>query len=201
MFLAVTVPWFVAVSARNPSFLQFFFVHEHFARFLTKVHKREEPWWYFLSMLAIGALPWLLTMPRALRGAWLESKGDSGFKPLKFLLIFSAVTLLFFSVSSSKLAPYILPMMPALAAVIGASVAGSPTFARTMARITGLLMPVLVAGLVIYTMRRYGYFPRSAIHWLVGAVTVGVYGVWATWKRDVPVAASVWATAASAILG
>jgi hypothetical protein len=92
-------------------------------------------------------------------------------------------------------------MMPALAAVIGSSVAASPTFARTMARITGLLMPVLVAGLVIYTMRRYGYFPQSAIHWLVGAVTVGIYGVWATWKREVPMVAAVWATAASAILG
>jgi len=201
LFLVVTVPWFVAVSARNPSFLQFFFVHEHFARFLTKVHKREEPWWYFLSMLAIGALPWLLTMPRALRGAWLESKGDSGFKPLKFMLVFSGITLLFFSVSSSKLAPYILPMMPTLAAVIGASVAASPTFARTMARITGVLMPVLAAGLVIYTMRRYGYFPQSMIQWLIGALTVGVYGVWATWKREVPTAAAVWATAASAILG
>src|SRR5882757_4023830 len=201
LFLVVTVPWFVAVSARNPSFLQFFFVHEHFARFLTKVHKREEPWWYFLSMLAIGALPWLLTMPRALRGAWLESKGDSGFKPLKFMLVFSGITLLFFSVSSSKLAPYILPMMPTLAAVIGASVAASPTFARTMARITGVLMPVLAAGLVIYTMRRYGYFPQSMIQWLIGALTVGLYGVWATWKREVPAVAAVWATAASAILG
>jgi len=201
LFLAVTIPWFIAVSARNSSFLQFFFVHEHFARFLTKVHKREEPWWYFLSMLAIGALPWLLTMPRALRGAWLESKGDSGFKPLKFLLVFSGITLLFFSVSSSKLAPYILPMMPTLAAVIGASVAASPTFARTMARITGVLMPVLAAGLVIYTMRRYGYFPQSAIQYLIGALSVGVYAVWATWKREVREAAVVWATAASAILG
>ncbi|MBS0416760.1 MAG: phospholipid carrier-dependent glycosyltransferase [Proteobacteria bacterium] len=201
LFLAVTVPWFVAVSARNPSFLQFFFVHEHFARFLTKVHKREEPWWYFLSILAIGALPWLLTMPRALRGAWLESKGDSSFKPLKFMLVFSTITLLFFSVSSSKLAPYILPMMPTLAAIIGASVAASSTFARTLARITGVLMPVMAVGLFIYTMRRYGYFPQSAIQYLVGALTVGVYGVWATWKREVPAAAAVWATAASAILG
>ena len=68
LFLFVTAPWFVAVSARNPAFLEFFFVHEHFARFLTKVHKREEPWWFFLSLLAIGALPWLLTMPAAVRG-------------------------------------------------------------------------------------------------------------------------------------
>jgi 4-amino-4-deoxy-L-arabinose transferase-like glycosyltransferase len=200
LFLLVTVPWFVAVSARNPSFAQFFFVHEHFARFLTKVHKRTEPWWYFLSLLAIGALPWLLAVPAALRRAWLESGRESKFKPLKFILIFSGVTLLFFSASESKLAPYILPMMPALAAVIGASVAESPTFVRTMARVTGVLMPFLAMGFVVYTLRRYGFFPQTAVHWLVAAFSAGVYGVWATWKRDVPAAAAVWATAASAVL-
>ena len=200
LFLLVTVPWFVAVSARNPSFAQFFFVHEHFARFLTKVHKRTEPWWYFLSLLAIGALPWLLAVPAALRGAWLESSRETQFKPLKFILIFSGVTVLFFSVSESKLAPYILPMMPALAAVIGASVAESPTFVRTMARVTGVLMPLLAVGFVIYTLRRYGFFPPTAVHWLIAAFSAGVYGVWATWKRDVPAVAAVWATAASAIL-
>ena len=201
LFLLVTVPWFVAVSARNPSFAQFFFVHEHFARFLTKVHKRTEPWWYFLSLLAIGALPWLLTVPAALRSSWLERSGEYRFKPLKFILIFSGVTLLFFSISESKLAPYILPMMPTLAAVIGVSVAESPTFVRTMARVTGVLMPFMAVGFVIYTMRRYGFFPQTAVHWLIAAASAGAYGVWATWKRDVPPAAAVWATAASAILG
>jgi len=201
LFLVVTVPWFVAVSARNPSFLEFFFVHEHFARFLTKVHKREEPWWYFLGLLAIGALPWLLVVPGATRGAWLECTRENNFKPLKFLLIFSAVTLLFFSASSSKLAPYILPMMPALAVVTGVWMSSSPTFVRTLARVTGVLMPVLAVGLFIYTMRRYGYFPQSAIQWVIGAVVIGLYGVWATLRREVPAAAAVWATAASAILG
>ena len=201
LFLLVTVPWFVVVSARNASFLEFFFVHEHFARFLTKVHKREEPWWYFLGLLAIGALPWLFTVPAAVRRAWREHGVEKSFKPLKFLLIFSAVTLLFFSMSSSKLAPYILPMMPPLAALIGVSMSSSATFVRTCARVTGLLMPVLVAGFFIYTMRRYGYFPQSAIQWVIGAVVVGLYGVWATLKREVPSAAAVWATAASAILG
>jgi 4-amino-4-deoxy-L-arabinose transferase-like glycosyltransferase len=201
LFLLVTVPWFVAVSVRNPSFAQFFFIHEHFARFLTKVHKRTEPWWYFVSLLAIGALPWLLTVRAALRRAWLEPGRETQFKPLKFILIFSGVTFLFFSASESKLAPYILPMMPALAAVTGASVAESPTFVRTMARVTGVLMPFLAVGFVIYTMRRYGFFPQTAIHWLIAAFSAGVYGVWATWKRDVPAAATAWATAASAILG
>jgi 4-amino-4-deoxy-L-arabinose transferase-like glycosyltransferase len=201
LFLLITAPWFIAVSARNPSFAEFFFVHEHLARFLTTVHKRTEPWWYFLGILTIGALPWLGSMPAAVRRAWLESERDSQFKPLKFLLIFSAITLAFFSVSESKLAPYILPLMPPLAAVMGAHLGESPTFVRRMARISGALLAVLAAGFVVFAMRHYGFFPPTAIQWVIAASIAAAYGVFATWKRDLPLGASAWATAASAILG
>jgi 4-amino-4-deoxy-L-arabinose transferase-like glycosyltransferase len=203
LFLLVAVPWFVAVSARNPSFPEFFFVHEHFARFLTTVHKRAEPWWYFLGLLIIGALPWLWTLPGAVRRAWLESPRDNHFKPLKFLLIFCGVTLVFFSVSESKLAPYILPMMPPLAAIVGASVAENPAFVRRMAQFTGGLLLFLAVGFSVYAIRRYGFFPPAAIPWLIAASIAAVYGVLATWKARAPVTqtALVWATAASAILG
>jgi 4-amino-4-deoxy-L-arabinose transferase-like glycosyltransferase len=201
LFLVVAVPWFLAVSARNPSFAEFFFIHEHFARFLTTVHKRAEPWWYFLGLLVIGALPWLWALPAACRRAWLEYARDTRFKPLKFLLIFCAVTLVFFSVSGSKLAPYILPMMPPLAAIMGAHLADSPTFVRTMARVTGGLLLFLAVGFSVYAIRHYGFLPPTAIPWLIAASIAAAYGVFATWKRDVTGATLVWATAASAILG
>jgi 4-amino-4-deoxy-L-arabinose transferase-like glycosyltransferase len=201
LFLVITAPWFIVVSLRNPSFAQFFFIHEHFARFLTTAHKRTEPWWYFFSLLAIGALPWLVALPGSARAAWLESGRDNGFKPLKFVLIFSAVTLLFFSASESKLAPYILPMMPTLAAIVGAYLARSTTFVRRMARINAVLLPFLAVGLVVYTLRRFGFFPPSATPWLVSAAIAGVYGVFATWKRETTDVLAVCATAASAILG
>ena len=35
LFLAITAPWFVAVSLANPEFFRFFFIHEHVDRFLT----------------------------------------------------------------------------------------------------------------------------------------------------------------------
>jgi 4-amino-4-deoxy-L-arabinose transferase-like glycosyltransferase len=201
LFLVVAVPWFIAVSARNPSFAEFFFVHEHFARFLTTVHKRVEPWWYFLGLLVIGALPWLWALPGACRRAWLESSEDNQFKPLKFLLIFCGVTLAFFSVSESKLAPYILPMMPPLAAIVGVNLGESPTFVRRMARFTGGLFLFLAVGFSVYAIRRYGFFQPTAIPWLVAASIAAAYGVFATWKRKSSGPALAWATAASAILG
>jgi 4-amino-4-deoxy-L-arabinose transferase-like glycosyltransferase len=201
LFLLVAVPWFIAVTVRNPSFPEFFFVHEHFARFLTSVHKRVEPWWYFLGLLVIGALPWLSALPAACRRAWFESAQDNQFKPLKFLLIFCGVTLVFFSVSESKLAPYILPMMPTLAAIMGVHLAENLAFVRTMARFTGGLLLFLAVGFSVYAVRRYGFFPPAAIPWLIAASIAAAYGVFATWRRDVTQSARVWATAASAILG
>ncbi len=100
LFLLVTAPWFIAVSVRNPDFPAFFFVHEHFTRFLTTVHQRVEPWWFFLPLLVLGVLPWLAPLVAACRRAWRDAAPTSPpFKPLKFLLIFAAVTLVFFSAS------------------------------------------------------------------------------------------------------
>jgi len=122
LFLCVTAPWFVLVSERNPGFLKFFFVHEHFARFLTKVHQRYEPWWYFIPIMLVATLPWLVTLVRRCRGAWADApRPDARFRPLRFLLIFAATTFVFFSVSDSKLAPYVLPIIPVLAAVVGSA--------------------------------------------------------------------------------
>jgi 4-amino-4-deoxy-L-arabinose transferase-like glycosyltransferase len=59
VFFAITTPWFVLVSQRNPEFLEFFFIHEHFQRFTTKIHSRVGPWYYFIPLLLLGILPWL----------------------------------------------------------------------------------------------------------------------------------------------
>ncbi|MFA7268638.1 MAG: glycosyltransferase family 39 protein [Sterolibacterium sp.] len=122
LLLAVTAPWFVAVSLANPEFARFFFIHEHFERFLTKVHGRYQPIWYFIPILLIGMLPWLTAMFAMLRHAYQRNQ-QLRFQPGRFLLLWCLVVFGFFSVSSSKLASYILPLFPALAALIGAYLA------------------------------------------------------------------------------
>ena len=117
LFLAVAAPWFVAVSAANPEFARFFFIHEHFERFLTKTHGRVEPAWYFLPVLAIGFLPWTTLALQAVPGSWRRS--GEGFQPRRFLLLWCLVVLGFFSASGSKLPSYILPLFPALALLVG----------------------------------------------------------------------------------
>ncbi|HEX8757960.1 MAG TPA: glycosyltransferase family 39 protein [Steroidobacteraceae bacterium] len=182
LFLALTTPWFILVSLRNADFARYFFVHEHFQRFLTREAQRVEPWWYFLALLALGAFPWLVTLGRASVSAWRESASTSNFKPLKFLLIFSAITLVFFSTSDSKLATYILPMFPMLAAFTGVAVAGRPGFFSRSARVAAGLTLFVAAGLLVYSQRRNGMIPVEAVGWAVAAGVAALVAVVATWR-------------------
>lgn len=120
LFAVIALPWFVAVSLRNPDFFHFFFIHEHFQRFLTKEAHRVQPWYFFIVILIAGMLPWTFTMLGALRHAWRADAPTAAFKSQRLLLVWSAFIFVFFSISDSKLPSYILPIFPSLALLIGA---------------------------------------------------------------------------------
>ena len=118
VFLALAVPWHVAMARRHPDFLQFYFVHEHFQRFATAEHRRPGPGYYFVGVLLVGFLPWTGFLPRlketfpARRAAFRDHATES------FLWVWAVLTLLFFSASRSKLVPYIEPIWPALGVLL-----------------------------------------------------------------------------------
>ena len=117
LFLAITAPWFVLVSQRNPGFLEFFFIHEHLQRFTQDAHSRTGPIYYFVPLLLVGILPWFLQIPGAVIEAWRERRRE--FSAGWLLVCWFVVIFAFFSVSRSKLPGYIIPIFPALALLIG----------------------------------------------------------------------------------
>ncbi len=121
LFLLLSLPWLLAIERRLPSFFDFFFVREHLERFLTLVEARYQPWWFFGEVLAIGSLPWIAPMARALATGWRPSQPRGRFDARRLLWVWSLVVLVFFSASDSKLIPYILPMFPALALLVGSA--------------------------------------------------------------------------------
>jgi 4-amino-4-deoxy-L-arabinose transferase-like glycosyltransferase len=120
LFLMITVPWHWLAALRLHDFLQFFFVHEHFARYLTKVADRQEPWWFFGMVFLIGTVPWTVPALRVVAGGWRSRASRGRFSPTFFLWLWVLFVCVFFSLSDSKLMPYILPAMPALAVLIAA---------------------------------------------------------------------------------
>ena len=116
-FLLAAAPWFVLAERRTPGFLQFFFIHEHFQRFATPVAQRAGPIYYFVVVFFAGLLPALPFFFATLKRTrdwrrWRDEDPDA-----LFFLLWFAVVFLFFSLSRSKLPPYLLPAFPAAAAL------------------------------------------------------------------------------------
>lgn len=159
LFLLITAPWFIAVSAKNPEFAHFFFIQEHFQRFTTEMHQRVHPWWYFVAVLAAGMVPWLVPLGHAAVRA-LRERSDAEL----LLWCWALVVFVFFSASSSKLPPYILPIFPALAVLAARSL--TPRLLQVQ---SGLLLIGSLAA--AYGIHRYAAGGPYAGYgaWLVGS--------------------------------
>jgi 4-amino-4-deoxy-L-arabinose transferase-like glycosyltransferase len=149
--LLLAAPWFVLVSVRNPEFSHFFFIFQHFQRYLSRAEfDRYQPAWFFLPVLALGFLPWTTLLPgalcRALRAARDRERASS------LLLIWAAFVLLFFSMSQSKLAPYILPMLPALSVLTARAIAElpAPRFAAHLRAVAVFATAVAAVVLILW---------------------------------------------------
>ncbi len=118
LFLLITVPWHWLAAGRLPDFVEFFFVHEHLSRFLTPSADRQEAWWFFGAVFLAGSMPWTLPALRVLVATPTSRMQSPTFNMQFFLWVWIVFVLGFFSLSDSKLIPYVLPAMPALALLI-----------------------------------------------------------------------------------
>lgn len=112
LFFLICVPPFYLVCKKNPDFFYFFFIQEHFLRYSTKMHDRYAPFWFFIPIIIGGLFPWLGGLFVSCKNYF--SKKDENI----YLVLWVLIITLFFSVSHSKLAPYIIPVYPALAILI-----------------------------------------------------------------------------------
>jgi 4-amino-4-deoxy-L-arabinose transferase-like glycosyltransferase len=138
LYLVIALPWFILVARRNPGFLDFFVVHEHLRRYLESTEHGWGPWFYIPITIA-GTWPWSYFVPIAITGpvvrlcvdrpfakeiisqpaSDVERKDRPSDPALRFLLIWFAVVLVFFSIPRSKLGQYILPGLPPIGILAG----------------------------------------------------------------------------------
>lgn len=159
LFLAVAAPWHILAAQRNPGWAQFYFVHEHWERFTTTTHNRAAPFWYFIPVVLLGFFPWIGFLGAAVReavaGGWARRKENAD---AWFLVTWAVFIFLFFSKSQSKLIPYILPIFPALAVLMGSWLAqrsreGSGTELRFGLRVFAFLCGLLGVALIVAVMK------------------------------------------------
>jgi 4-amino-4-deoxy-L-arabinose transferase-like glycosyltransferase len=131
VFLAVAAPWHILASLRNPDqgdvrgFLWFYFVNEHFLRYLNKRVPRDYgtvPLPLFWGLLLVWLLPWSVFLPQAivrvrLWRARTEAATLAGRARLLFLLC-ALLVMVFFSFSTRQ-EYYAVPALAPLALLIG----------------------------------------------------------------------------------
>jgi 4-amino-4-deoxy-L-arabinose transferase-like glycosyltransferase len=176
-FAAITIPWFVMVNIANPGHAHFFFYTEHFERFTTTKHSRQGSdnpildKLFFVPIVLAGVFPWLSACLAGARRAVkfiANSKGPRApDAPLNkwttaALLTAFAWPLLFFSISGSKLIPY---MMPCIVPLIAIAIAfesedgGYIPFKRVGIEMIALGAAFLLAALIVIFTPKTGVTP------------------------------------------
>jgi len=90
----------------------FFLVH-NFERFTSNALMHEQPWWFYLPVLAGLLLPWFpLLLLAGRRAAYRDPRR-------LFLLAWVVWGMVFFTAAANKLPGYLLPLLPAAAALMG----------------------------------------------------------------------------------
>ena len=123
LFLAIAAPWHILAGLRNTGgmnghgFFWFYFVNEHFLRFLGKRYPKDYnklPGYLFWSLHIVWLFPWSLFIPAAVVVAVKRWKARtatlrSGLQSLTFtgqttllLALYSALVLVFFSISTNQ---------------------------------------------------------------------------------------------------
>jgi 4-amino-4-deoxy-L-arabinose transferase-like glycosyltransferase len=195
VFLITAAPWYILCYLRNgPVFLNEFFWKHHFDRFSSGVGLHEEPFWFYLPVLVAGLFPWSPAMFALIRRGLYHDPGR------RFLLLWLGFGFVFFSASSGKLPGYLLPLYPALAALVGLAldemqnarwVLGASGLALTAIPIVGSILPAALANLPSPAVLA-GWDLRFAI----GCAVLGA-GVWWLEKSGRRVAAMAVLSAAA----
>ncbi len=134
LYLAMVLPWFIAVQRRNPSFFREFFLQHNLERYTTNLYQHHQPFYFYAVVLVIGIMPWSALSLRALWDAvgtsiaeWKVRRSPcryvghirAGDAFPEFLVLWAAFPIVFFSFSGSKLPGYILPSIPPIAILTG----------------------------------------------------------------------------------
>jgi 4-amino-4-deoxy-L-arabinose transferase-like glycosyltransferase len=120
VFVGILIPWLWATELQLPGFLHYALVTETWERLTTDSMQRSAPPWYYLPYLIGGVLPWSLVLvgtSLSRLGSW--RRGLSRDPLVVYLLLWIVLPLLLFSLSQSKRPHYILPLVPALAILLG----------------------------------------------------------------------------------
>jgi 4-amino-4-deoxy-L-arabinose transferase-like glycosyltransferase len=150
----VALPWYLAMDAREPGYLRYYFIDRHLFGFATDTQRHSgQPWWFYLPIVIGGGLPWIVYVVLAARKAppYTAVGRVLWDPPTIFLWTWLVGAIILLSLSASKAVTYVLPAMPAIAILA----ARSPKTARAW------LTPA-VATAAVYVLALAVFGPSAA---------------------------------------
>ncbi len=120
--ILISVPWYILeLIKEGKAFWDNFFGYHNFQRFTSVVNNHAEPSWFFLYIMILASLPFTPFLYHGIFKAFEDflksSKEDCNVTETLYTysLCWLTSVLIFFSISSTKLASYWLPAIPAAA--------------------------------------------------------------------------------------
>ena len=196
-FLVIALPWYILCYLRNgATFLNDLFWRQQVERLTSGALLHVRPWWFYAPVVLGLLVPWTPLLALLFRrGLYRETRRA-------FLLAIVLWGLAFFSIAANKLPGYVLPLLPALAVLMGSALAERPRAATGLLAVCALLLvlyPVAVPLLPYAVAEGISHAPRPAFNPLWLAPLAVALLAWLLTRRERILAAVFWVAAGAAI--
>ncbi len=175
--VVVAAPWYWLCWMRNgQAFLDEFFWRHHVGRFANDALAHRQPFWFYVPVLLAGLFPWTPLAAHLGRRAVLKDWRT------QLLVAWVVFGFAFFSASTNKLPGYLLPLVPAVCALMGIGVAEARGARWTLA-VSALLLalaPVIAQILpeALQAGLRRASWTGAPLLWLVPAAGLALAAWW-----------------------
>ena len=179
-FIAIAAPWYILCYLKNGSaFIDTLFWQHHFGRFSSAALQHMQPFWFYLPVFLAALFPWTPAAALLFRPSLYSDSRRT------FLLLWLTFGFLFFSAFLNKLPGYILPLLPAAAALAGIAISETRVSARwALAASAGLLCFVFPLASILPSALDAGLSRSTAPAWSpVWALPLVIAGL--VWYLDV----------------
>jgi len=167
VFLLIAAPWHLLAGFRNPAqgdargFFWFYFVNEHFLRFLKKRFPADYdtvPLWLFWGLMLVWLMPWTAFVVQAIKQVPAKltafRAGLSAQQRATLVFTLWPLVILFFFSFSSRQEYYVLPGLPGVALLLGGwlareSASAQDSAERRSGKISSVVLVVLGVAICI----------------------------------------------------